>query len=271
MFLNEKVNDFDIYLKDVNVLEKLVKYYTKDVPGIIIMEESKKEKLLKQASKFVDIPSEPLSAYIIALSSLKQGQIKLFFEKDAAKGGIKLERKNQENGFQLISYIPTYEPIFLSPNAITLSDDIQIVTRFTGNSKTIHETFDYMHATNYFTFEEGLVTNIDAVESLLSKQLKYQGSQYPITSIIRMKKFINRGWKISAGEILKMTFQVSELDLKNPVILEDQLIGVDVAYFGLLIEILRGVNPGKITSAYLNKIIDKVFNDEENVFRLNDY
>jgi hypothetical protein len=30
-----------------------------------------------------------------------------------------------------------------------------------------------------------------------------------------MKKFIQRGWTVNAGEILKMLFQVSELDLKN--------------------------------------------------------
>jgi hypothetical protein len=38
------------------------------------------------------------------------------------------------------------------------------------------------------------------------------------------------------------------------------LIGVDVAYFGILIEIIRGVPTEKITSAYLNTLIDKVFN-----------
>ena len=55
-------------------------------------------------------------------------------------------------------------------------------------------------------------------------------------------------------------FQISELDLKNPNILEEQLIGVDVAYFAQLIEILRNVSPEKITSSYINEIIDRVFN-----------
>jgi hypothetical protein len=96
-----------------------------------------------------------------------------------------------------------------------------------------------VHATNYFTFEEGLVTNVAALESILTKSLRYQGSLYPLTSVIRMKKFIQRGWTVNAGEILKMLFQVSELDLKNIEVLEEQLIGVDVAYFSLLITVLR--------------------------------
>jgi hypothetical protein len=39
--------------------------------------------------------------------------------------------------------------------------------------------------------------------------------------------------------MLKMMLQVSDLDLKNPDVLEEQLIGVDVAYFSTLIEVLR--------------------------------
>jgi hypothetical protein len=71
-----------------------------------------------------------------------------------------------------------------------------------------------VHATNYFTFEEGLVTNVAALESILTKSLRYQGSLYPLTSVIREE--IHTTWlDRKRGEILKMLFQVSELDLKN--------------------------------------------------------
>ncbi len=156
-----------------------------------------------------------------------------------------------------------YIPLYFSPNAISLSNQLQIVLRFHGDDVAIHKTFDYIHATNFFTFKSGLVTNKEALESIITKQLKYQGSQYPLTSVIRMKKFIKRGWNINAGEILKMLFQVSELDLKNPDVLEEQLIGVDVAYFDTLIKILRGTNTENMTSEKLNTIIDRVFNNAD--------
>jgi hypothetical protein len=44
-------------------------------------------------------------------------------------------------------------------------------------------------------------------------------------------------------------------------VLEEQLIGVDIAYFATLIKILRGVPAEKYTSSYLNTIIDRTFND----------
>ena len=80
-----------------------------------------------------------------------------------------------------------------------------------------------------------------------------------------MKKFIKRGWNISAGEMLKIMFQISELDLKNPNVLEEQLIGVDVAYFSLLIQALRNVSDKKITSMLINDMIDKVFNESNEI------
>ena len=67
----------------------------------------------------------------------------------------------------------------------------------------------------------------------------------------------NISWRM-----LKIMFQISELDLKNPDVLEEQLIGVDVAYFGTLVEILRGTKHD-ITSEYLNNVIDKVFGESD--------
>ena len=183
----------------------------------------------------------------------KEDQIKLWFDNNDGSKKIDLDKESDKK----------YTPVFFSPNAISLSDDLQIVIRFHGDNEVIHKTFDFIHATNYFTFEQGLVTNTLALESILTKQLKYQGSMYPLTTIIRMKKFLKRGWNINAGEILKVMFQISEINLKNPDTLEEQLIGVDVAYFQTLIKILRGVEnlENKITSEYLNTIIDRVFNE----------
>ena len=112
-----------------------------------------------------------------------------------------------------------------------------------------------------------MVTNIAALESILTRTLKYQGSHYPVTSIIRAKKFIKRGFNIGAGELLKIMFQISQLDLSNPDVLEEQLIGVDVAYFEILIIALRGKFSSdedfKLNTEYFNELVDKIFNENE--------
>jgi len=254
MFLNMPVNDYDIYIQDMNVLLRLARYYC---PNDVLdgrlrdqylqnyFDENSTSK--QKADHRMANVDEDMSEMVVRLKNLKPDQVKL----NINGTGVKM---TLQEGVK-------YQVAFLSQNAISLTDDIQIVLRFSGNAEEIHKTFDFIHATNYFTFADGLVTNIKALECTLTKELKYQGSLYPLTSIIRMKKFILRGWKINAGEILKIMFQISELNLKNPEVLEEQLIGVDIAYFAKLIEILRGVESDKICSTYLNALIDRVFND----------
>jgi hypothetical protein len=97
------------------------------------------------------------------------------------------------------------------------------------------------------------------MEAMLSKELRYVGSKYPICSLVRVRKFVGRGWRINAGQILKMAMQISELDLTNIEVLEDQLTGVDTAYFVQLVDKLKEKDPSKVDTAYLVELIDKIF------------
>jgi hypothetical protein len=158
----------------------------------------------------------------------------------------------------------SYRPVFLSTNAITLSDKIQVVVRFYGEPDEIHKNYDFVHCTNYYDYGKGeLVLKPEALECLLNKELKYQGSKYPLCSVIRTRKFIKRGFHINAGQYLKMCFQLSQLDLSNIDVLEDQLIGVDSAYFTMLIEGLRSKQESdkdfKVEENYVATIIDRIF------------
>lgn len=250
MMLNEPVNDYDVYIQDMDVLIKLANYYRPNE----VLDGRLKDKYLEEYSVNEYNNNSEMA---VRLKTLKNNQVKL----NIPSAGIEVitNDENDEND----ENDKKYQVAFLSQNAISLTDDLQIVLRFNGDNEQIHKTFDFIHATNFFTFKDGLVTNIKALESIISKTLIYQGSLYPLTSIIRMKKFIKRGWNIGAGEILKIMFQISELDLKDPQILEEQLIGVDIAYFGTLIDVLRGVKKETITSAYLNALIDKIFSEYE--------
>mgnify|MGYP006896874146 CR=1 FL=1 len=256
MLTKEDVNDYDVYIQDMDVLKRLADYYCKGK----VLDGRKRDHYLK--SKLPEIfendgiipfgeneGEKYVSEEYVRLSNLKPDQIKLDINGVVERFEIKEDEK--------------YQVVFLSQNAISLSDDIQVVLRFNGNAEQIHKTFDFIHATNYFTFKDGLVLNSAALESLITKNLVYQGSLYPLTSIIRMKKFLARGYTMNAGEVLKIMFQISLLDLKDIEVLEEQLIGVDVAYFSTLIEALRNVDPNKLTTGYMNELIDRIFNQYE--------
>lgn len=160
---------------------------------------------------------------------------------------------------------PKYCILFVTSNAITLSDQMQLILRFQGEPGVIHENFDYLHATNYWTsWDRKLTLRPEALEVTLSRELRYVGSKYPICSIIRLRKFIARGWTVNAGQIVKMAYQVSKLDMNNPHVLEDQLVGVDSAYFSQVIGKLREKidekgDPLPVDGTYLMTLIDKIF------------
>jgi hypothetical protein len=153
-----------------------------------------------------------------------------------------------------------YRPVFLSSNAITLSDNVQLIVRFFGGHEAIHKNFDFVHCMNWWTFADGVQLRLDSLEALMSKTLVYKGSLYPICSVFRARKFIERGWTINAGQYLKMILQISDLDLTKFEIMEEQLTGVDAAYFSQLLNNAKNKeNPELIDKNHMVEIINRMF------------
>lgn len=239
MFLQEKVNDYDVYFKDGKFLIKYLKYL---------------KTIMSDEYKFDNI-----EVRVYEGNSDKQKEHKLIESGDRVcmflrSMGVMKENKKAEK----------YHPVMITDNAVSLKGDIQLISRFWGEPAEIHKNFDYIHVRSYWTYREGVITPPEALEAILTKELKYRGSLYPIASLIRMRKFIRRGWSINAGEIVKMAFQVSDLNLKDPLVLADQLMGVDMSYFLHFIEQIRkAIDEGKeITPTYVMEVLDEVFEKE---------
>lgn len=267
MLLKEPVNDFDVYFTTKETVKSVAEYYVK------IWNEAHGDSgyVLDGA-----VPNENNPDYKggVALN-MTPDRIKIIFESNGVakeEGALEDAAEIEEwpDGKALVDEEskPKFRPIYLSCNAITLSQQIQIVIRFYGEPDNIHQHYDYVHCTNYWLSKTREVSlNQPALEALLARELRYIGSKYPLASVIRTRKFIKRGWTINAGQYLKMSFQISELDLKNIAVLEDQLTGVDVAYFNHLIDALQRYNEkqkeeGKefvLEYSYLATIIDKIF------------
>lgn len=255
-FLDQDVNDYDVYFKDIDVLEKIVNYYTKK--GAV------KDYVYVMNGKCKDEDDLQRSGILgVSLRNVSEDQVKLFFKhKD---GGLHVNGKLRKAGKEQLKSERVKDPlpVYMSPNSIMLSNKVQIVCRFTGGVTRIHHNFDFIHTTNYWTKERGLVVNEDALSAILTKSLVYQGSLYPLTSVIRIRKFLQRGWTISAGQILKILFQVSKLNLSNVSVLEDQLIGVDILLFDRLIDAISKISKDgeEIKQDTFNEIIDNLFQD----------
>ena len=156
-----------------------------------------------------------------------------------------------------------FRPLFISSNAVTLSDKVQLITRFHGSPEQILRNYDFAHCMCYYDAAVNkLVLPNDALEALLTKTLIYKGSLYPIASVLRLRKFIARGWRISAGQIMKMVYQMQLIDFDNNEMMMDQLLGVDATFMYAFINALKNATDAlRADLTYLCDLLDKVFGD----------
>ncbi len=267
MLLGQKINDFDLYFTDHATTKAVAEYYVKRFEvknrhGIACpIHVEDRDGRVKVVIKSSGVASEEGDeADYQYFESQPDGDAAGYVGEVMGDAGEIEEAYQETEALALENDEAGYRPVFMSTNAITLSGKIQIVLRFYGAADQIHENYDFVHCTNYWTSKDGdLVLRQPALESLLCKELRYVGSKYPICSVIRLRKFIKRGWVINAGQILKMMMQISELDLKDINVLQEQLTGVDSAYFIELIGKVKESDPEKINSAYLCEIIDRMF------------
>lgn len=267
LLLGEKVNDYDIYFKTKKTVVDVSKHYIQqflaqrgetrsDVSPVSITLRDDLTDSHGRSRVRIDVKSKGVATENREKLSYR------YFESDNSGDRVEMMQYVEEM-FADVSAdenLPRYRPRFLSSNAITLSDDIQLIIRFWGGPEAIHENFDFVHCMNYWTPGEGVVLRQDSLESLMSRTLLYQGSLYPICSVIRSRKFVERGWRINAGQYLKMMLQISKLDLTSFEILEEQLTGVDAAYFAEILDKARSKeNPALVETAYLVELINRMF------------
>lgn len=189
MLLDEEVNDYDVYLKTKESCIKIADYYCKK------FNENHKSVAMVQA--------------------LEDGRVRVFISSDGIAEENEVEETDsfvEEEPTDENEDKPRYRPIFLSTNAITLSEKIQIVIRFYGDPSEIHKNYDFVHCTSYYTYSDDVLElPARALEVIINKELYYIGSKYPLCSIIRSRKFIQRGWSINAGQYLKWHYNLMNL------------------------------------------------------------
>ena len=262
MLLGEEIKDFDIYFRTKETTVAVAKYYceqfikrTKNKYVVPVVKEDEFGRVMiyiasQGVAESDDAPQSDEQEYEDNLRDGGSCPVVL------GQGVPNVEQPKPED---------KYRPIFLSENAVTLTDKVQLVIRFYGEPSEIHKNYDYIHCQNVYDYAKDEVHLLpEALESILSKNLLYTGSLYPICSLFRMRKFLDRGWRISAGEIVKMSFQISKLNLSDIKVLKEQLTGCDMLYMKNLVDKLEtwtAANPDtELDTNYVMQLINEVFN-----------
>ena len=121
--------------------------------------------------------------------------------------------------------------------------------------------FDFLHATPYFKRGK-IIASKAALSAILGKELIYIGSLYPFSALVRLRKFIKRGWTLSGGTALKLWWNLSEFDPSDPLVLADQLAGVDVQLLGSVVQWLKDRPEATITKEWIDDLVKRIFEEE---------
>lgn len=258
LLTGEPVHDYDVYFKTKEACANVAQYYIRKWNTshpekqihLKIDDEAGKISCFIRSSGIADENEEVSSPISYNFESTE--------EEDEAVGIEHEQSEPQEESKD------KYRPRFITSNAITLSDKIQIVTRFYGNLEEIHKNYDFAHCTcAWSSWDNEVFLPQKALECIINKELYYIGSKYPLCSIIRTRKYLERGYHINAGQYVKMCMQLNLLDLTNVEVLEDQLTGVDTTYFQMMIEDLQKhqeeLGTDKVDTGYAMQLINKLF------------
>jgi hypothetical protein len=270
MLQGQEPNDFDFYFKTKSTCEAVARYYVEkfkqnppsrfkgDANRTVSIEVQSLEDRIKIVVKSQGIAGEDGTDSYQYFEQVGDPSEPIEFVDNILSDKEDADKKTNDEGAKK----DKYRPVFLTSNAITLSEKIQVVVRFSGDISTIHESYDFVHCTCSWDAETNTLNLPNAaLVSMLNKRLKYKQSKYPLCSIIRTRKFLKLGWHIDAGQYVKMAWDLNKLNLADINILEDQMIGVDSAYFQEVIGLLkeRTEEGKKIDETYLIEIIDRIF------------
>lgn len=285
LLTGEKVYDYDVYLRTNEACKAVAEYYVNmwnkahEEEGQISLKITPPETIqvptYENGVRKLDEKGQPATHSVVTPERIKvfvpsAGVVeeKKTIEVDAPFPPIEeVEQTDEDKAAEKAAEEkdkPKYRPVFMSSNAITLSDKIQVVIRFYGDVEVIHKNYDFAHCTcSWTSWNNEVQLPEKALECIINKELYYIGSKYPLCSIIRTRKYLERGYHINAGQYVKMAFQLNELNLYDLETLEDQLTGVDSGYFAMMIEALRkkANESGEaiVDKSYVFELINRMF------------
>lgn len=115
----------------------------------------------------------------------------------------------------------------------------QVIKKFTGRPEEIFDHFDFTINMGAWMPDGVFWLYKDFFEDLAKRRLMINvNTFYPISTVVRVFKYIRKGYTIAGTEILKIMLQVHSLELSNFGVLKEQLEGIDTLFLKPLTDFL---------------------------------
>ena len=101
--------------------------------------------------------------------------------------------------------------IFISGNGTSIK--VQLVTKFFGTPEDVTSKFDFEHCMSYYRWDQPIEVKSDLI---LKRSLVFnEFCENPLSSILRLHKFLSQGWVIKKEEIIKIGKAIKLVDFSD--------------------------------------------------------
>ena len=174
MLLGDKVEDYDFYFRDKATALAIARYYVAQFRKLnpeYTFKDGRKMSAIEVLEGVRD-GQERVAIMVRSsgiASSTQQNNYQYFESLDPGSPeqegfiseAVAIKKRDQEKKEE-------YTPIFLTSNAITLSNKVQLIIRFFGQPAEIHKNYDFVHCMNYWTsWNNELVLRQESLEAIL--------------------------------------------------------------------------------------------------------
>lgn len=143
--------------------------------------------------------------------------------------------KDYKNAVDIIAQ--TYKA-FETTNCVTINTDyikIQLCKYNYPTMKQLVESFDFAHVQiAYDIYTQEVTYTEQAKEAFISRTTTFTGSEYPLSSLIRLNKYYERGYiqgRGLIGEVLLIFKAIIERGFEDYEDFKDQLNAIDLNFF----------------------------------------
>ena len=155
----------------------------------------------------------------------------------------------------------------ITPHAITLVGNVQIIHAWSGSPDDVLNRFDFnhlrawVHLSSTLALEQTYYMDKTVLEDILVNRARYIHSDYPLSSLFRMKKLISRDWHVGAGDMIALAVDLAKVDFTSINVLKKQMVGIDLE---TLMDIVRAItnkhgNEGNLTNKELFDFLKTFF------------
>jgi len=174
---------------------------------------------------------------------------------------------NDHKKFDLIEYKLEFETDFAKSYNVK-GHKVQFI-KITGTPEEVMSKFDYTISMGaYDPYNDKFILEENFLYNLAERRLVFNdNTEFPISSLWRMKKFLNRGYKIDAKSVITLALSIHKLKIDDYTDLKKQLDGIDTLLLkDITDKLIEDKKEAKYDFeefiAYLEKAIDKIWKVE---------